>query len=204
MDTEYLSEEKWEKKLKIRTRGGANHEADGDNFPYEPTPYCVLVRLAGSGILSEKNTLVDYGCGKGRTVFLLSYLTRCRAIGIDYSEEMIKAATENLKSSGMKNIRFIHGLAQEYEIEDADSFFFFNPFSEEVLRRVLDQILWSWYENPRSMKLMFYYPKDEDVAILMTTDELMITDEIDCSDLFDGGNARERILIFEVNAVLER
>ena len=197
MDTEYLSEEKWEKKLKIRTRGGANHEADGDNFPYEPTPYCVLVRLAGSGILSEKNTLVDYGCGKGRTVFLLSYLTRCRAIGIDYSEEMIESANENLRSSGMKNIRFIHGLAQEYEIEDADSFFFFNPFSEEILRRVLDQILWSWYENPRRMRLMLYYPKDEDVTILMTTDELMFADEIDCSDLFGGGNARERILIFE-------
>ena len=47
------------------------------------------------------------------------------------------------------------------------------------------------------MRLMFYYPKDEDVAILMTTDELMFADEIDCSDLFGGGNTRERILIFE-------
>ena len=38
----------------------------------------------------------------------------------------------------------------------------------------------------------------------ITADELMFTDEIDCSDLFGGGNARERILIFEVNAALER
>ena len=197
MDTGNLTEEKWEKKLKIKTPGGANHAADGENFPYEPTPYSVLVRLAKSGLLSEKNTLVDYGCGKGRAAFLLSYLTGCRVIGIDYNGNLIRAANENLASSGMKGISFLHGKAEDYEITDADSFFFFNPFSETVLRRVIGQILWSWYENPRRMRLMFYYPTDEDVAILMTTDELMFSDEIDCSDLFDGGSAREKILIFE-------
>ena len=200
MDKGYLGEEKWEKRLKIKTLGGANHEADGENFPYEPTPYSVLVRLAESGLLSEKNTLVDYGCGKGRAVFLLSHLTRCRAIGIDYNGKLIEEANANLISSGMKNIRFLHVKAEEYELEDADCFFFFNPFSETVLRKVIDQILWSWYENPRRLRLMFYYPTDEAVAVLITTEELMFSDEIDCSDLFAGKNHRERILVFETVA----
>ena len=81
MDADYLTEEKWEKKLKIRTLGWANHESDGENYPYEPTPYSVLVRLAKRGILSWNNTLVDYGCGMGRAAFLLSHLTRCKVIG---------------------------------------------------------------------------------------------------------------------------
>ena len=82
-------------------------------------------------------------------------------------------------------------------MEDADSFFFFNPFSEVILNRVIDQIIWSWYENPRKMHLFFYYPTDEDVALLTGTQELMFADEIDCADLFDGNQKRERILIFE-------
>lgn len=53
-------------------------------------------------------------------------------------------------------------------------------------------------ENPRPMTLFFYYPDEEYVAYLMTKNELMFVDEIDCIDLFQGENERERILIFEV------
>ena len=187
----------WERKLRIRTEGENFHVADGENFPYEPTPYSVLERLAKSGYLKRENTLVDYGCGKGRASFMLAHLTRCRVIGIDYNEELIRKANENKLSSGMSGITFEHVRAEEYEINGADSFFFFNPFSDRILKKVIDQILWSWYEDPRKMRLFFYYPTDEDVALLMTTEELMFTDEIDCSDLFDETNKRERILIFE-------
>lgn len=32
----------------------------------------------------------------------------------------------------------------------------------------------------------------------ITVDEMMFTDEIDCSDLFGGNSERERIMIFEI------
>jgi len=48
------------------------------------------------------------------------------------------------------------------------------------------------------MYCYFYYPNDEYVSYLMTQDFLMFVDEIDCRDLFEGENSRERILIFEV------
>ena len=187
----------WERKLRIKTDGGGNHEADGENYPYEPTPYSVLERLARSGYLKKNNILIDYGCGKGRASFLLSYLTHCRVTGIDYNEDLIRKADENRISSGMTEVTFLQAKAEQFEITEADSFFFFNPFSEQVLKKVIDQILWSWYENPRKMQLFFYYPKDGDIALLMTTEELLFVDEIDCSDLFDGADRRERILIFE-------
>ena len=194
---EQFTEDQWERKLNIRTSGGSNHTADGENYPYEPTPYSVLVRLAESGYITRDNKLVDYGCGKGRVSIFLASRVRCRAIGIDYNEDLIRTAQENLIRSRAKGITFLHAAAEQYELTDEDSFFFFNPFSEVVLRRVIDQILWSWYENPRKMQLFFYYPTDEDVALLTGTQELMFTDEIDCSDLFDGEQKRERILVFE-------
>ena len=51
---------------------------------------------------------------------------------------------------------------------------------------------------PPKMFLFFYYPSDEYISYLMTVDELAFLDEIDCRDLFDGENPRERIMIFEV------
>ena len=197
MAIENLTEEQWEKKLNIRTGGGNNHSADGENYPYEPTPYSVLVRLAHSGYLTGKNKLIDYGSGKGRVSILLSALTGCQVTGIEYNEDLIRISEENLAGNRGKGITFLHMAAEQYELSDEDSFFFFNPFSDAVLKRVIDQILWSWYENPRRMHLFFYYPEDAAVALLMGTGELMFTDEIDCSDLFEGNQRRERILIFE-------
>ena len=48
------------------------------------------------------------------------------------------------------------------------------------------------------MQLFFYYPSDEYVSYLMTVSELCFVDEMDCQDLFDGKNIREKILVFEV------
>ena len=194
---EQMTEEQWERKLNIRTGGGSNHAADGENYPYEPTPYSVLVRLAESGYLTRDSKLVDYGCGKGRVSVFLAGRVRCSVTGIDYNEDLIRAAREKLIRSRAKGITFLHTAAEQYELTDEDSFFFFNPFSEVILKRVIDQILWSWYENPRKMQLFFYYPTDEDVAVLTGTPELMFADEIDCSDLFEGDQKRERILVFE-------
>ena len=60
------------------------------------------------------------------------------------------------------------------------------------------RVIESYYENPREMLLFFYYPSDEYVSYLMTVDEIAFYDEIDCWDLFEGDNPRERIMIFEM------
>ena len=89
--------------------------------------------------------------------------------------------------------------AEEYEVTDADIFYFFNPFTDIILRSVIARILESYHKNPRKMQLFFYYPTDDTVSLLMTTEELMFVDEIDCRDLFPGNDPRERILVFETN-----
>ena len=46
--------------------------------------------------------------------------------------------------------------------------------------------------------ICLYYPSDDYRAWLMTVDELTFVDEIDCRDLFEGENARERIMIYKI------
>ena len=92
---------------------------------------------------------------------------------------------------------FVMGNAENYVVPaEVDRVFFFNPFSVEILRKVLAKIEDSYYENPREIQLFFYYPSDEYISELMTVDMLSFVDEIDCRDLFDGENPRERIMLF--------
>ena len=63
---------------------------------------------------------------------------------------------------------------------------------------MIARILESYYRNMRPIQLFFYYPSDEYISYLMTVDELIFSDEIDCRDLFPGENKRERIVVFEV------
>ena len=194
-----MNEVRWDKLLHIKTTGRDDSRADQYRYPYEPTPYSVLERLANSGYITKKNTLVDYGCGKGRVDFFLSYQTRCKSIGIEYDDRIYAGIIENKKSavSGSRT-EFVLGSAEEYEVpEEADRFYFFNPFSVTLLRKVMNKIEESYYKNPREILFFFYYPSDEYVAYLMTKERVFFADEIDCRDLFEGDNKREKVLIFE-------
>ena len=191
----------WDKKLKIHTTGREDAHADIFHHPYEPTPYSVLQRLAESGYITKENTVVDYGCGKGRVSLFLSHYVGCHAVGIEYDEGIYKQAVQNLEESHLCNkVTFLCQKAEEYEVPQGDCFYFFNPFRVELLCSVLSRILDSYYANPRKMRLFFYYPDDEYLSYLLVraADRVDFVDEIDCSDLFEGENARERILIFEV------
>lgn len=192
------NEDKWDRLLQIRTTGRDDTGADQYRYPYEPTPYPVLERLANSGYTRKGNTLLDYGCGKGRVDFFLSWQLRCRTIGVEYDERIYDKAVENQKTAvSAERTTFKLTDAEHFAVpESVDRIYFFNPFSLELLRKVLGRILESWYGAPRKILFFFYYPSDEYISYLMTVDELDFLDEIDCRDLFPGDDPRERIIIF--------
>lgn len=192
------NEDKWDRLLQIWTTGRDDTGADQYRYPYEPTPYPVLERLANSGYIRKGNTLLDYGCGKGRVDFFLSWQLGCRTIGVEYDERIYDKAVENQKTAvSAERTTFKLTDAEHFAVpESVDRIYFFNPFSLELLRKVFGRILESWYGAPRKILFFFYYPSDEYISYLMTVDELDFLDEIDCRDLFPGDDPRERIIIF--------
>ena len=192
------NENSWDKLLQIKTTGRDDSNSDQYRYPYEPTPYSVLERLAHSGLIRKKDVVLDYGCGKGRVDFFLFYQTKASTIGIEYDERIYQGTLENQKTAVSRaRTEFVLGRAEGYEVpSEVNRFYFFNPFSVELLRKVMARILESYYEQPKEMLLFFYYPSEEYISYLMTVDELEFYDEIDCSDLFDGNDLRERIMIF--------
>ena len=95
-------EKLWDRRLQIQTAGRDDTGADQFHHPYEPTPYCVLKRLADSGLIGKDDTVLDYGCGKGRVSFFLSYQSKAKTIGIEYDERIYNLAVENSKTARAK------------------------------------------------------------------------------------------------------
>ena len=193
-------EQAWDKLLQIQTGGRDETNADQYHHPYEPTPYSVLERLLQSDMVGPHNTLLDYGCGKGRVGCFLAYRNMVPTIGIEYDQRIYTQAIENQRKviSRIKP-QFLLTRAEEYALPKAvDRCYFFNPFSVEILRKVMARILEAYYAAPREIFLFFYYPSDEFMAYLMTVEELDFYDEIECDDLFEGSDPRERIMIFQL------
>ena len=194
-------ESTWDKRLQIQTSGRDDTHSDLYRYPYEPTPYCVLERLADSGFITKGDTVLDYGCGKGRVGFFLSYRTKSDSIGIEYDRRIYQMALKNLNTALLRaKTKFMPTRAEAYKVPpEVNRCYFFNPFSVEILRKVIARILESYYENPREILLFFYYPSDEYIAYLMTVEKLDFYDEIPCDDLFPENSQRERILIFALS-----
>lgn len=190
----------WDKLLKIKTTGRDDSNSDQYRYPYEPTPYSVLERLANSGFICKRDVVLDYGCGKGRVDFFLSYQTKANTIGIEYDERIYQSALENQNTAVSRaKSQFVLVRAEEYEVPlEVNRFYFFNPFSVEILHKVIARIRESYYEEPRELLLFFYYPSDEYISYLMTVDGLEFYDEISCGDLFRENDLRERIMIFSM------
>lgn len=149
--------------------------------------------------------------GSGRGIFcwtmaaardglFLSCQTRCRSIGVEYDPRIYEKALENQSScvsSGRSS--FVLANAEHYAVPSSvDRVYFFNPFSLELLQKVMARILNSYYEHPRSILLFFYYPSDSYLSYLTSVPEMAFFDEIPCGDLFPGNDPRETIMIFEL------
>ena len=156
------NENTWDKLLKIKTTGRDDSNSDQYRYPYEPTPYRVLERLANSGLIGKKDVVLDYGCGKGRVDFYLAYQTKANTIGVEYDERIYQGAIENRKTavSGART-EFVQMRAEEYRVPgEVNRCYFFNPFSVELLHKVMARMIESYYENPREVFLFFYYPSE--------------------------------------------
>ena len=194
------NENSWDKILQIKTVGRDDTNSDEYRYPYEPTPYSVLEHLAATDLFGKDDVVLDYGCGKGRVGFFLSYRTQAKSIGIEYDESIYQSALENQKTAHKRaKADFVLTRAEEYEFPpEVNRCYFFNPFSVEILQKVMARIIDSWYADLREILLFFYYPSDEFMCYLMTLDELEFYDEIECGDLFKGNDSRERIMVFEL------
>lgn len=99
--------------------------------------------------LPESSTVVDLGCGSGLDTFIAGQRAGLRghAIGIDFSEAMLRRANESCRRLALSNVVFVQASAEQLPLRDAsidhvlvNGIFNLNPFRDQIfleLARVL-------------------------------------------------------------------
>ncbi len=197
-------ERRQDKLLGIKTTG--MRECSGGNVHYnryEATPYKALDILSENYDFRVTDKFVDFGCGRGRVAFYIHNRFNIPVTGIEADYRTYIEALENRESYCMKtgraakNIEIIHGLAQDYEIGNSDNcFYFFNPFSVQIFRRVVQNILRSVGKNKRTVDLILFYPSPEYRDFLDTETPFRVEREI----LIPGErDEREKFIIYRLH-----
>jgi hypothetical protein len=108
---------------------------------------------------------VDFGSGLGRVLLLASEYPFQAIRGVEFSPDLHKIACDNIRSyrshtQKCKDIESVCQDAAEYRIPEARAvFYFYNPFLEPVMARVIHNIEQSLQKNPREAYLIYYNPK---------------------------------------------
>ncbi len=161
-----MGERRLDRSFSIRTAGIREWQSGEVHYNrYEATPYAALDKLFASYRLHKSDEVVDFGCGRGRVAFYIHKRFHVPVTGIEANDKTYNEAIENKASYRLKAkhikapIRFEYGLAEDYKVKPRDNiFYFFNPFSIKIFRKVINNILDSLVENPRSVDLIIYYP----------------------------------------------
>jgi SAM-dependent methyltransferase len=138
---------------------------------YQATNY-YLIEKAFEYLKDEKinGGLVDFGCGKGRVLVVAAYHGFKSITGIDFSRTLCIEADENIEKikSPFPNTIFnvICDDATNYKIEkDKNCFFFFNPFDEVVMLKVVKNILSFLKESNEKIYIVYINPLHKEIFL---------------------------------------
>lgn len=165
-----LEERKVDQLLGIRTVGIREWGRELDNLynRYEATPYHALDRLFKKYKFEKNARVVDFGCGRGRVTFYMHHHFNIPVTGVEANDKTFDELLKNEESYRKKMneqsapLQFDFALAELYDVSVEDNvFYFFNPFSLKIFRKVVTNILKSIKKKDRTIDLILYYPLPE-------------------------------------------
>lgn len=198
-----MAERRKDKLLGIRSVGRREWKNNRVEFNrYEATPYKALKVFTNNYKFNPNDKFVDFGSGRGRVTFYVHNKFHIPVTGIEVHDKTFDEALDNkaryrLKAKHIKApIEFEYGLAEHYDIDKSDNcFFFFNPFSVKIFKKVVKNILYSVEKEKRRIDLILYYPVAEYKEFLKTHTPFTIINKIGVPGAKDP---RERFVIYRL------
>jgi SAM-dependent methyltransferase len=148
----------FDRELGVNTRGYSD-------LRYEPTPAEVFSEmLAAIPFDPREFVFVDLGSGKGKVLMLAARYPFRRVVGVELWEDLHRVALQNLRSFRERpdcaaEVTSIRMDAADFPLpEDPLVLYFFNPFPEAVLTRVVANLRESLARAPRRVYVLFYAP----------------------------------------------
>ena len=141
---------------------------------YEATSYFFLERLFQVFPFAENDHMIDFGCGKGRVLFMASQYACKHITGYEINEKRFSILEQNIRQYREKHktasvFDVYNESAQSAAIDDsANKFFFFEPFHLSIYAKVLKNIKDSLKRRQRDISIILYLPQDSTMNYIDT------------------------------------
>ena len=163
---------RFDRRFNVDTSGTINPDQldfEGPNCQdasgYEPTPSTIFARIMSSLPLDfPRFVFVDMGSGKGAVILYASEFPFKRITGVEFSPLLHRIAERNIASYHSKTMkcRDVKSLCMDVTVyplpPDPTVLFLFNPFKEQVLEIVINNIRRSLEDHPRDVVVIYYHP----------------------------------------------
>jgi SAM-dependent methyltransferase len=140
---------------------------------YRATALTSLRRILRRNEVGPDDVFIDLGSGMGRVVLqaALGYPFR-HVIGVELSHQLHEIAQANVERNRdrltSRNVTLINSDVLDYQIpDDVTIAFLYNPFVGDTFRTVVDRLIASVDRNPRSLRIIYGNPVEEE-ALLAT------------------------------------
>ena len=146
-----------------------HHGPSGLCYGYGPTPWLALLQMFPHGSLTPSDVVLEYGCGKGRTLlFLASRFPLLRLVGVEIDPGLCALSESNLRRLSRRRCAKVEVLcadATTFEVpDDVTVAYFYNPFRGEVFEAVLARLRESLERRPRPLRIVYYHPLMDDAV----------------------------------------
>lgn len=133
-------------------------------YRYVPSGGRYLRKVLEALNITDKDSIIDMGCGKGNAMRLMLKFPFARVDGIEISQHMAEIAARNFKKLRAAKSRVFHCDAAVFEHSgEHNMFYFFNPFPPDVMSKVIARLrelsrsgreILLIYNNPRCHELI--------------------------------------------------
>ena len=136
-----------------------SYQSLGSNDIYH-SKYSALPIIFRHVRIKKDDVLVDVGCGKGRVInYWIFKRYHNKIIGLELDKRIANQTAKQF--SRLKNVTIIPGNALLNIPSDATVFYFYNPFSKEIVTQ-FEAKLSEMFKN-KPIKIIYYNPKSIDV-----------------------------------------
>lgn len=137
---------------------------------YGPSGWFYLRRALRKRDVRPTDVFVDFGSGKGRVLFQAARYPFARVVGVEISERLNEVARQNIARNRHRllcqDVTLVTADAASFEVpDDMTVAYFYHPFGGTTFECVIDNIVASLDRRPRTLKLIYAYPGQEDSIV---------------------------------------
>jgi SAM-dependent methyltransferase len=153
-----------------------------DRSRYIATAWHVLPRVLRYVGVSDSDTFIDFGCGKGRVVHQAARRPFHRVIGVEISPELAEIARTGLEARRhqhrCQNVEIVVSDVATYPVpDDLTIGYFFRPFEGDAFDAVLRGIIDSIDRHPRLVRLIYVWPTFSSRSAILATGRFRLVKE---------------------------